>query len=154
MASRWLWWIPSWIWMAGIFIGSTDVLSSRRTSRILAPLLRWFFPEIRTETLDAVQWVVRKLGHCTEFGILSVLFWLALRGSLWRRTDPWDRRSVGIGWLLAVAYAVSDEWHQSFVATRQGQWMDVVIDAFGAAVAMALLSWLAQRRWGPFRNPQ
>jgi VanZ family protein len=140
--------------MAGIFIGSTDVLSSRRTSRILAPFLKWLFPEIRIETLDAVQWVVRKLGHCTEFGILAVLFWLALRGSLWRRIDPWDQRSVGIGWLLAVAYAASDEWHQSFVATRQGQPMDVIIDAFGATVAMVLLSWIAHRRWRPFGNPR
>lgn len=153
MSSRWLWWIPSWVWMGGIFIGSTDVLSSRRTSRILAPLLRWLFPEIRPETLDTVQWVVRKLGHCTEFGILAVLFWLALRGSLWRRTIPWDRRSVWLGCYLSVSYAVSDEWHQSFVATRQGQPMDVVIDAFGATVAMVLLSWFARRRWGPFRNP-
>jgi len=140
--------------MAGIFIGSTDVLSSRRTSRILAPLLKWLFPEIRPETLDTVQWVVRKLGHCTEFGVLAVLFWLALRGSLWRRINPWDWRSVGIGWLLAVAYAASDEWHQTFVATRQGQCMDVVIDAFGATVAMVLLSWIAHRRWRPFGNPR
>ena len=153
MASRWRWWIPSWIWMTGIFIGSTDALSSRRTSRILGPLLRWLFPDIRLETLDAVQWFIRKLGHCTEYGILAVLFWLALRGPLWRRTDPWNRRSAWTSWILAVAYAVSDEWHQSFVATRQGQWMDVLIDAFGAAVALLLLSWIAQRRWGPFRDP-
>ena len=140
--------------MAGIFIGSTDVLSSRRTSRILGSLLMWLFPEIRPETLDAVQWVVRKLGHCTEFGILAVLFWLALRGPLWRRTEPWDRRSVWMAWILAVAYAVSDEWHQSFVATRQGQPMDVLIDAFGAAVAMLLWSSIARRRRGPFRDPR
>lgn len=153
MASRWIWWIPSWIWMTGIFIGSSDALSSRRTSRILGPLLRWLFPDIRIETLDVVQWGVRKLGHCTEFGILALLFWLALRGPLWRRTDPWDRASVGIGWVLAVVYAVSDEWHQSFVATRQGQGMDVVIDAFGAAVAMLVLSWFARKRWVPLREP-
>ncbi len=151
MASRLSWWIPAWIWMTGIFIGSTDALSSRRTSRILGPLLRWFFPDIPSETLDAVQWGVRKLGHCTEFGILAILFWLALRGPRWRRTDPWDRRSVRVGWLLAAVYAVSDEWHQSFVATRQGQAMDVLIDASGAAVALLLLCWIARRRWWPFR---
>ena len=153
MASRLCWWIPSWIWMTGIFIGSTDALSSRRTSRILGPLLRWLFPDIPPGTLDAVQWVVRKLGHCTEFGILALLFWLALRGSLWRRIDPWDRRSVWGGWFLAVVYAVSDEWHQSFVATRQGQAMDVLIDAFGATAAVLLLYWIARRGLGPFRNP-
>lgn len=153
MASRLRWWIPAWIWMTGIFIGSTDALSSRRTSRILGPLLRWLFPDIRLETLDTVQWVVRKLGHCTEFGILALLFWIALRGPLWRRTDPWDRRPVWGGWMLAAAYAVSDEWHQSFVATRQGQAMDVLIDALGAAVALFLLCGMARRRWWPFRHP-
>ncbi len=137
--------------MTGIFIGSTDALSSRRTSRILGPLLRWFFPDIPPETLDAVQWGVRKLGHCTEFGILALLFWLALRAGQWRRTDPWDRRSVWVGWLLAAVYAVSDEWHQSFVSTRQGQAMDVLIDASGAAVALLLLCGIARRRCWPFR---
>jgi len=49
-----------------------------------------------------------------------------------------------------VLYALTDEWHQSFVPDRTGRLDDVVTDAVGAliglAVAWATLTWSARRR--------
>jgi VanZ family protein len=44
-------------------------------------------------------------------------------------------------WSVAVAtlYAISDEWHQSFLASRNAQAVDVLIDAIGALCGT--LSW-------------
>ncbi|MGZ8783093.1 MAG: VanZ family protein [Gaiellaceae bacterium] len=48
---------------------------------------------------------------------------------------------------LGVSYAVTDEFHQSFVAGRRGTPLDVLIDAVG--VALGLLAWrFVQRRVG------
>jgi VanZ family protein len=46
-------------------------------------------------------------------------------------------------------YAVSDEWHQTFVPTRVGTPSDVMIDAAGAALGLALAAlWWRWRRPG------
>ena len=47
---------------------------------------------------------------------------------------------------IAIAYAVSDEWHQAFVPDRHSDVADVVADAAGAALAVAAVG--AITRWG------
>jgi VanZ family protein len=44
-----------------------------------------------------------------------------------------------------VLYAISDEYHQSFVANRHPQATDVLIDACGAATALLIVALLLQR---------
>lgn len=83
----------------------------------------------------------KKSAHFMVFGMLAVLFWRALR---------WSGRGWQWAWLCTVAYACSDEWHQSFVAGRHPQVTDVMIDACGAAVLLLLVGWLwhrAQAGW-------
>lgn len=124
--------------MGVIFIGSTDVLSSGRTSRFIGPVLRWFKPDVTGEQIRFVQMIVRKTGHVIEYAVLAALILRALR-------DTEDRRrALRVALLLSVAYAVSDEWHQSLVATRQGSVWDVAIDAAGAALGAGL--WEARSR--------
>jgi VanZ family protein len=83
-----------------------------------------------------LNFLLRKLAHFTVYAVLAFLFWRALP------------RSGGLcawSWLLAVLYAISDEYHQSFVALRHPEARDVVIDACGAATAL-LIIWYAGRR--------
>jgi VanZ family protein len=80
--------------------------------------------------------ILRKGAHMTEFGLLWFLWW----------------RALGYGHPLpaiaiAVAYAASDEFHQSFVEGRHGSPWDVAIDSAG--VALACLAALAWRRRHP-----
>ena len=72
-------WLPVVLWMGLIFYGSTGVLSTQRTSRIIGPLLRWLNPGISDEAISALQTVVRKGGHLSEYSILAVLIWRARR---------------------------------------------------------------------------
>ena len=74
--------------------------------------------------------VLRKIAHATEFAILAALLVRAVRDPRW---------AIAIG----VAYAISDEIHQSFVSGRHGAPLDVAIDSAGV-VAGALL---ASRWW-------
>ena len=81
--------------------------------------------------------VLRKLAHIAIFGVL----WLALA----RATD-W-RRPV-LATVIAVLYAISDEFHQTFGNDRHGSPLDVAIDTIG--MGLAALAWLqaARRRGG------
>src|SRR5262245_22852594 len=129
-------WLPVVLWAAVIFSASTDALSVRQTSRFIGPLLRWLFPAISDEGVWRVQLVVRKTAHVTEYAILSALLWRALRRA--ERHDPrtWRRAPAGWAFLAASLYAVTDEWHQSFVPSRGSHWGDVLLDAVGALLGV------------------
>ena len=78
--------------------------------------------------------ILRKLAHMTEFGLLALLWWRAL-----------GNRNAAV--VIALLYAVSDEWHQSFVEGRHGNVTDVLIDAVGVAIAVALATRASRARW-------
>lgn len=79
--------------------------------------------------------VLRKGAHMAEFGLLALLWWRALG-----TRSPWP------GALIAVAYAVTDEVHQSFVTGRHGSPVDVIIDAVGVVLAVLVFQWIRRRR--------
>ena len=91
-------------------------------------------PDLNTG-LGTVDTILRKLAHMAEYGLLVFLLWRALRASV-----P-DRAAVAVALALAVLYAASDEWHQSYVEGRHGTPVDVLIDSTGI-----VLAYLAARR--------
>ncbi len=140
-------WLPPLIWMALIFLGSGDVLSGEHTSRFVEPLLRWLFAgKLTPEQVDFGHHLVRKAGHVTEYAVLSALFWFALgRPHLDPDAEPHNRGpwlAVCLAVVFSVAYAVLDEYHQSFIPSRTSDWRDVVIDAGGAVLGLVLLGTL------------
>jgi VanZ family protein len=118
-----------------IFAGSSDVLSAEHTSRFLMPFLRWLDPTISVQAIIAIHFTLRKIGHFTEYAILALLLWRALRGSSGAVAKGIIAAAV---FLIAAAFAASDEFHQSFVTTRTASAHDVMIDCIGALVAVLL----------------
>jgi VanZ like family len=81
--------------------------------------------------LGAWDVVLRKLAHTAEYALLGALVLHAVR-----------RPSVAI--VLASAYAVTDEIHQTFVSGRHGSPIDWLIDTVGVVIGVAA----AHRAWG------
>lgn len=72
--------------------------------------------------------LVKKGGHMVGYGLLALTYWFALK---------LDRKRWWLALLLAVLYALSDEFHQSFVPGRHPSLVDaLVIDPAGAALAL------------------
>jgi VanZ like family len=84
--------------------------------------------------------LARKATHFSEYFALTVLWWWALSARIGARRALWPALAV------AIAYAISDEWHQTFVDGRIGTWRDVLIDAAGALAATWLISRASVRR--------
>jgi hypothetical protein len=59
-------WLPVGAWMAVIFFASGDRMSFQHSSRIVAPLLHWLWPQLSPEAIHTVVVLVRKAGHVTE----------------------------------------------------------------------------------------
>lgn len=93
---------------------------------------------------SAVPGKYGSLAHFCEYGILAVLYALALPdGFSWRR-----RTMAAVA--MASLYGVTDEFHQSFVPGRVPDVVDWMVDTAGAITAVGALSalgaLLARRR--------
>jgi VanZ family protein len=75
--------------------------------------------------------LARKIGHVGGYALLTALWAWALSGI--------TGRPVAIAALIAFVYAATDEYHQSFVETRNGSPIDVGVDTIGIALAAWLI---------------
>ena len=137
-------WLPVLIWMVIIFSASSDTKSSQHSSRIIGPVVRWFFPHLSERSVEQVVFITRKCAHLTEYAVLAFLVWRGLRKPVRKDTRPWRWADAGFAVLFVALYAASDEIHQLFVPNREGRITDVMIDTAGAVIGMFLL-WLAGR---------
>jgi len=79
--------------------------------------------------------IFRKIAHIAEYGILAFLFWRAIFYSIktiLSRTYAWSGA-------LSLLYAISDEFHQSFVPTRHSSIFDILIDGIGIGLMLYFL---------------
>ncbi|HRV82339.1 MAG: VanZ family protein [Planctomycetes bacterium] len=96
-----------------------------------ACLIAWLSSQRVHLGLPAVG-VVPLLGnlvHAFEYGILAILCLPCLP-----RKDGWVELQGQAGWmvvLLCMAFALSDEWHQSWVPGRSASLLDAVTDLVG-----------------------
>ncbi|MED1468435.1 VanZ family protein [Bacillus salipaludis] len=86
--------------------------------------------------IDELNFIMRKASHFSAFGILAFLFYKVMSN---------HRFAYFFAWFAAFLYAISDEWHQSFMPDRMASFKDVLIDGGGAFLAL-LLTFLV-RRW-------
>ncbi len=91
-------------------------------------------PEFQKEAVSGLTFIVRKTAHFSEYALLGFLWYLFLKNT---------RNGMFFSLALTFLYAVSDEFHQLFVAGRSGQFRDVMLDTtgglFGILVAFVLL---------------
>lgn len=75
--------------------------------------------------------LVKKGGHMTGYGLLAGAYWYGL---------GFNRKKGWLAWILAVLYAATDEFHQSFTPGRHPSPEDVLLfDGGGAALALYLI---------------
>jgi len=126
---RWgRYWLPAIFWMGLIFFLS----SQTEADMPHYPDGKW-------------DWFLKKLAHMAEYGILTLLVWRAISGSI---GDQAKRRYIWVTPIICAIYAASDEYHQSFIAGRRSSVLDVVIDTLGILLTFggmsALLRWRAK----------
>jgi len=114
-------WLPVVLWAAFIFY-----LSS--------------ISDLRSAFPDTWDFVFRKIAHVTEYAILAALVLRALKAHK-------VKRAFLLTLIIIIVYAISDEFHQSFVPGRVGSWEDVVIDVMGGFIAIFTISkWFESKK--------
>jgi VanZ family protein len=127
-------WFPLLAWMVVIFFFSTDTFSGANTLGLIQSILKFMFPSLSVSQLQFWHGVIRKAGHVTEYAILGFLAWRAFK------IYPWVgvRAKVFAGAFVLV-FALSDEFHQMFVASRTSSLVDVGYDCMGGFIMLMLL---------------
>ncbi len=88
-----------------------------------------------------------KILHAGAYGLLT----LFMLGAAPLRATGYELKHVLGVIVLATLYGCGDEWHQSFVAGRSPDLLDIVADFTGAAIA-AFAARYASQLWGARRQ--
>ena len=149
------------LWMGFIFFMSANDgdhsqgMSDGVTSLVLSavwPGYSSMSPDEQMAVVESLSFPVRKAGHFSEYAVLGMLAFAALRQAQALRASQALQRARRIAPAAAGAvvaaflYACFDEFHQLFVAGRSGQPFDVGVDTAGALVAVAIAVAVVCRR--------
>ncbi len=110
------------------------------------PLLAWmaliFYLSGRTEneipSFGFWDLLAKKGAHFLAYSFLSLLAWRGAMGEK-RPLPPHKTKPFLTAFVITLLYAISDEFHQSFIPTRHGQPLDVLIDTVGGLTMLLLL---------------
>ena len=128
-------WLPVIFWMGFIFWMSTETFSSQNTFSLVETILRFLSPQISSQDLELIHAFTRKSAHAIEYFILGLLLFRAFRsGSIAPLNWRWSFFAV----MIVMVWAASDEFHQSYVKTREASTVDVGIDTAGGILAQVL----------------
>jgi VanZ family protein len=135
--------LPVIVWAAVIALLSTSGFDTSFTFKVLQAVNDALELGFSVAWLREINAVFRKLGHVTEYFILGLLLWRALRRG---REEAW-RWGWALGTLLlGAAWAGLDELHQRFERGRGSSVLDVGWDTLGLLLALLLLLGLAWRK--------
>jgi len=137
-------WLPVLAWLVVTFIDSTNVMSVDNTSRFIVPFLLWLKPGMTQQTIWEIIVFMRHCAHVGEYAVLALLMLRALRGG----TSVSMRMTTlcGVVLLGCALFAVSDEFHQTFVKSRTPSVRDVLLDVAGASLGLLIAASFANRR--------
>lgn len=82
---------------------------------------------------------LRKIMHFTEYLILSLLLLYALT-----KTNIKNKYFITI--IICFIYAITDEYHQTFIDGRTGQFIDVLIDTAGSILGLIIYNKLSNKK--------
>lgn len=132
-----IYWSPVVLWMGVIFWMSSETFSADKTSSILVPILNLLIPGITAEGIEIIHSIIRKLGHISEYFVLGLLLFRAFHGT---GVQPEVYRCMLYSLAVLAAYALSDEFHQSFVQTRTASLADVGLDVLGGVLSFTTIA--------------
>jgi VanZ family protein len=113
---------------------------------LIMSVIFWFSsqPSSDLPNFDWADKTIKKGGHMLGYAMLAWSYWYALH------LQPNKR---GLAWILAILYAVTDEYHQSFVTGRYPSVWDVLVfDNLGALLALSITN-LSIKQKRPAQQP-
>lgn len=90
---------------------------------------------IPTPRDTVLNFLLKKSAHLFEYAVLYWLTWKATNETIGKK------KQFLAPFLFILFYALTDEFHQSFVPGRHARSYDLVFDALGAILVIQHLKW-------------
>ncbi len=139
-------WLPALVCVLVFAVESTPYFGSDRTSAPLQRVAEAIFGYGVGVHWESIHYLIRKTGHFMGYGVFCLLcfrgFWMELEGVASRLSR--QLRAHGLAIVATFLVAGADEFHQSFLANRSGQFSDVLLDTCGG-MALGLVLFLAMQ---------
>lgn len=87
----------------------------------------------KTRIINKYNYIVRRTAHVIEYLIFTILIIITLSSS-----GVKGKKIYIISLLICFIYACTDEYHQTFIAGRTGQFVDCLVDSIGVLIGCAL----------------
>lgn len=113
--------MPIWRWFPALFVMAIIFVLSGT-------------PGAELPVFGSLDWLIKEGGHLIGYALLG---WSYLHG-----LGKFSRKTAISACGLAFLYALTDEYHQSFVPGRDSSVLDLGVDALGAALG----AWCRWRR--------
>ena len=85
--------------------------------------------------------IIRKMGHFSEYMVLGFFSFSYLSNIFMKDNIHRNYKKTAIlSQIFSAVYASSDEFHQTFVVGRDGNFIDVLIDSSGVLVGIIISS--------------
>lgn len=91
----------------------------------------------KKKVIDKLNYPLRKAAHASEYFIFTILILIALKNSGVKGNKMFI---IALG--ICFAYACTDEYHQTFVNGRTGQFSDTLIDTFGGFISCLMYTFM------------
>jgi VanZ family protein len=139
-------WLPVLACAMVFAVESTSYLGADRTSAPLQRVAEAIFGYGVGLHWELIHHLIRKTGHFMGYGVFCLVcfrgFWIELQGAASRLSR--QLRAHGLAILATFLVASADEFHQSFLPNRCGQFSDVLLDTCGG-VALGLVLFLVMQ---------
>ena len=83
----------------------------------------------KQQVINKLNQPLRKVAHASEYFVFTILILIALKNSSVK-----GRKMFIISLAICFIYACTDEYHQTFVNGRTGQFTDSLIDTLGGTI--------------------
>ena len=138
------WWTLALIvWMVSIFcFTQLPYFTGKNTSDAIQKVVVKEHNAINTPNADSVDinvlnLIVRKTTHVMVFGFLAMLLYQFLKRF---------RYAYPLAGFLTFLYAITDEYHQSFMPGRVSSFRDVLFDSLGAFLVLSFMLLINRKR--------
>ena len=131
------------------FFSAQPAKESRKTSgNVAAMLCEIFYPGFKNKNVferaaivKSIQKPIRKAAHMTIYGVLAFFAFLS---AISYKTLPLYIR-LSISYAFCLVYAAIDEYHQSYVSGRAGQFSDIIIDLIGVTIITTIMLYVFKK---------
>ena len=83
----------------------------------------------KAKVIDKIEDVIRKIAHFSIYALVGFLLM-----ALFSTYNINEKNKIISTIIIGAIYAISDEFHQSFISGRSGQVSDIFLDTLGATV--------------------